>query len=130
VVLEDSRLLYHFPRGQHPTWGFRARVVAKSLPHGKTDLGVMVEFTYRIDLDEDAPQRIGTRVIHASRVLATWDDWLLDKAAWELERERAWDRVVRKLEERRARGELTELDKRLEERNQQEIARRRQRGLM
>ena len=90
VTLERSDLLYYFPKGQHPTYGFKARVLAKSLPHGKADLGVMVEFTYRIDLDDDAPQRTDTRVIHASRVLATWDDWLLRKAALELERERAW----------------------------------------
>jgi hypothetical protein len=89
VVLEDSRLLYHFPRGQHPTWGFKARVVAKSLPHGKTDLGVMVEFTYRTSARGDAPEQTESRVIHAGRVLATWDDWLLDKAARKLERERA-----------------------------------------
>jgi hypothetical protein len=89
VVLERSDLLYNFPTGQHPTWGFRARVVAKSLPCGKTDLGVMVEFAYRIGARDDAPERTETRVIHASRVLATWDDWLLDKAARELERERA-----------------------------------------
>jgi hypothetical protein len=108
VVLEDSRLLYHFPRGQHPTWGFKARVLAKSLPRGKTDLGVMVEFTYRIDLDEDAPQRTDTRVIHASRVLATWDDWLLDKAARQLEWERARARRAEELEQRRAGGEPTE----------------------
>jgi hypothetical protein len=130
VVLEDSELLYHFPRGQHPAYGFRARVVAKSLPHGKTDLGVMVEFTYRIGGWDDAPERSETRVIHASRVLATWDDWLLHKAARELDSERAIARLEQRLAERRARGELTELDKRLEERNRQEIARRRERGLM
>jgi hypothetical protein len=129
VVLGDSELLYHFPRGQHPTYGFKAQVVAKSLPHGRTDLGVMVEFTYRIGWPDDAPERTETRVIHASRVLATWDNWLLRKAALELERERAMARRARELEQRRARGELTELDKRLEERNRQEIARRRERGL-
>jgi hypothetical protein len=129
VVLASSELLYNLPPGQHPRWGFRARVVAKSLPHGKTDLGVMVQFTYRTGWRDEAPERTEARVIHASRVKATWDDWLLDKAAWELERERAWDRFMRKLEERRARGELTELDKRLEERNRQEIARRLERGI-
>jgi hypothetical protein len=108
VVLEDSLLLYHFPVGQHPTWGFRARVVTKSLPCGKTDLGVMVEFTYRIGWRDDDPERTETRVIHASRVLATWDDWLLDKAARELERERARAHRAQESEQRCARGESTE----------------------
>jgi hypothetical protein len=46
--------------------------------------------------------------IQASRVLATWDDWLLDKAARELEWERARARRAKELEQRRAGGEPTE----------------------
>ena len=40
--------------------------------------------------------------IQASRVLATWDDWLLDKAARELAWERARARRAEELEQRRA----------------------------
>lgn len=72
---DDAFLRYSFPVGQHHAYGFRATVVAKGVPSGKTTQGVTVTFTYRTKLDDDAPEATDTRTIHTSRVLEPWADF-------------------------------------------------------